>query len=690
MGNCGGDTGPGDYVCEDPSKLVVVGQRVRLHTPPRDVTAISTDASETCSFLVDKKEIEEMAANKTDSDDSLTSDQEAASVGEISTPPPLNSKKSGSRRPTLSPVVEECDVREYLQNWSVGIEDDQDNDVDCGAGDATNMVDIALGDSENDYATELSKALSSAALDAALEELDYESKLLEEETNRSRDKRDSVMTMSLKTADKDDLEDSADDIVIILPEARELTYHNVPATSGIEVACQEAEIGRNQLEAQADFLENSLNCLEVTLDRMSLNEAVMPDGSVVFLKDQLRKSRTGHLLRAWEKAKGIFKEYTSIETPDGSGEKSMMDKPLAQIQKEIYQDQIRNFSGANEDMRTAVTHATLQEQALRGQTRQLEQTFAGLQHNTSNLTQELVELQTRQQQLQQALTDERRAKEAAERDSERLFRKSSSDILQQDESSTYEEQTEGGRQPRWMRHNSGSTSSLEVPYTSQRSAPRGSSHTSRWWDPPGRRRDFPQPPPPRRRGNRYPFSRRTPYAQRPWRGGYHGNWRWHGHFRGPPRPLWGRSCPPPHSHPFPKHPPPPIQFSQPFKKETEVMLRQYFHEMGRVEDLLRERGFAKGPAAVHPGRGHFDPRPPRFQAYPERRHGWQAPYSTGRMGSRSVPAMGLQPYRDRSRRTTGSWFESSKSQTTQAGNGQMSVLVPATSSTEAPQAAASA
>lgn len=67
-----------------------------------------------------------------------------------------------------------------MQAWSYGEgEDDQDQeaegDVDCGAGDATASVveSVIKSGSDGDYADEISRALSSVAVDAALAEIDY-------------------------------------------------------------------------------------------------------------------------------------------------------------------------------------------------------------------------------------------------------------------------------------------------------------------------------------------------------------------------------------------------------------------------------------------------------------------------------------------------------------------------------------
>lgn len=66
-----------------------------------------------------------------------------------------------------------------MQTWSCEGEDDQEKevegDVDCGAGDATaNVVESVIkSGSDDDYADEISRALSSVAVDAALAEIDY-------------------------------------------------------------------------------------------------------------------------------------------------------------------------------------------------------------------------------------------------------------------------------------------------------------------------------------------------------------------------------------------------------------------------------------------------------------------------------------------------------------------------------------
>lgn len=216
------------------------------------------------------------------------------------------------------------------------------------------------------------------------------------------------------------------------------------------------------------------------------------------------------------------------------------------------------------------------------------------------------------------------------------------------------------RQPEWISDQSASTSSSEDIPTS---GPLPHDGGQRWWPQRGgggqQEYDFIQPPP-WRRGYRPTGGRRFGFGQRPgWRSN-HGNWR-SSETRDGPRPWERRRPPPAHHRPFVNRPrsPPPVPFTQPFKKETEVILTQYFHEMGRVENLLRERGFAKGPAAAAPVTP-YRPRPVRYQRYPSSRQGgWDQ-----RMGSRSVPSMrgvGL-PYRERSQRNT-DWFDTSRSET---------------------------
>ncbi|XP_054774777.2 uncharacterized protein LOC129282948 [Lytechinus pictus] len=626
--------------CNDPSSLVVIGRGICLHTPPRDGPIEKEKGSQRPQ---PEGEAESDASSPTTDD--IQIDPEIF-LPTPSTPP--ESKRAGSsRRPTLSPVIEE-DVREYMQTWRYEDEDDErEGDVDSGAGDSTsNVVEsvINLG-SDEDYANEISRVLSSAAVDAALAEIDNEEEKIRPPKNPP-------------TGCNDDLDDSCDDIVIILPEAQELNYYNVPVGCSLDDSLQDAANARAQLDAQADFLENSLNCLEVTLDRMSLNEAVMPDGSVVFLRDQLRKAKTGHLLRAWERTKDQpADEYLSC---------AELETPLAQIQRELYQEQIKSYNTANEEMRTAVTQATLQEQALRGQARQVQQTYNGLEQNIANLSNELVGLQDRQHHLQNAMMEERVAKEAAQREHERIYRRSSSDVIDANNDILRESHIRRPRQPEWTSDQSASTSSSEDIPTSSLYQHEGG---QRWWSQRGSRQqecDYIQPPP-WRRGYRPSGGRRFGFGQRPnWRSN-HGNWRW-SETRDGTRP-WERRRPPPPPHvhrPFVDRPrpPPPAPFTPPFKRETEVMLTQYFHEMGRVENLLRERGFAKGPAATAPVTP-YRPHPTRYQRYSGyHRGGWDQ-----RMGSRSLPSMrgyGF-PYRERSQRSA-DWFDTSRSQT----NNQMS------------------
>lgn len=67
---------------------------------------------------------------------------------------------------------------------------------------------------------------------------------------------------------------------------------------------------------------------------------------------------------------------------------------------------------------------SFQEQAQRTQAHQVQQTYNGLEQNIANLSHELVGLQTRQHHLQNALIEERTAKEAAHRENERIYRRS--------------------------------------------------------------------------------------------------------------------------------------------------------------------------------------------------------------------------------------------------------------------------
>lgn len=67
---------------------------------------------------------------------------------------------------------------------------------------------------------------------------------------------------------------------------------------------------------------------------------------------------------------------------------------------------------------------SFQEQAQRTQAYQVQQTYNGLEQNIANLSHELVGLQNRQHHLQNALIEERTAKEAAHRENERIYRRS--------------------------------------------------------------------------------------------------------------------------------------------------------------------------------------------------------------------------------------------------------------------------